>query len=155
MVFYVGTGPKDWRQATMEFMSSESMSYNEALLFFNWFPQVFAKCDRTQLPLGNLGCTRMDERDSWAALLSWWVTLTVPGLFSYHSLTRHDPITFFSLTFVIAAVTKCWPQQLPRGRVYSWLMAWEVTVHHSREGTVEEQHCAARAWDSWLHYSKK
>lgn len=34
-------------------------------------------------------------------------------------------------------MTKCLPQQLLRGRVYSWLMAWEVTIHHGREGTVE------------------
>lgn len=62
------------------------------------------------------------------------------------SLILHD------LTFVTAAVTKWRPQQLPRGRVSSWLMAWEGTVHHGREGTVEERRHAARAWGSWLHY---
>lgn len=156
MVYYVGTGPKQWRQATME----GNLWIHELKwgFFFSDFPQVFAKCDRKWLTRYLWG--------PWGALL--WMRVT-PGLLCFPgespwlsldsfltaSLWLHDPISFFSLTFVIAAVTKSRPQQLPRGRVYSWLMAWEGTVHHCREGTVEEQRCDARAWGSWLHYSKK
>lgn len=53
-VYYAGTGPKERRLTIMEGnLWIHELKWTFAFFFLNWFPQVFANCDRkwlTQLP---------------------------------------------------------------------------------------------------------